>query len=161
MKKTLIACSALFYSFFSCSSPKEVSTSIPYEIKTVYFQKWIGGQELSGSGTNFHLQFKNTLPENIKLTKLYFQGKEGVFIKENETSFIALLPDKTKNDLILDGNSINEYGNKAPEIVNPKFDLQSNQAVIEFQQGNTIKLYKLNAIAEKELLAYPSTRPRK
>jgi hypothetical protein len=151
--------SVVLFSF--CSSKKETALQIPYEIESVYFQKWVGGQELTGSGTNFHLKFKTELPQNIKLIKLYFQNKETQFDQEDQTTFIARFYSKPKNpDFIMDGDSLKEYGNKAPEITKPRFDLKDTEAMLEFQNGNKVEHYKLVDIKEKELIAYPSARPR-
>ncbi len=161
MKVMKLVFSFLILAIISCSSKKEISTQLPYEIESVYFQKWIGGQEQTGSGINFYIQFKNPLPENQTLAKLYFQNKEGFFDKEDETHYVARFYSKPQNqDLIMDVNSTNEYGNKAPEITQPRFELQSNEAVLEFHNGNEIQHFKIVDIKEKELLAYPSSRPR-
>lgn len=161
IKKTFLVLIFLLILNVSCSSKKEVNTQLPYEIESVYFQKWMGGQEQTGSGINFYIQFKNPLPENKTLAKLYFQNKEGFFDKQDETHYTVRFYSKPQNqDLILDGDSTNEYGNKAPEITQPKFELQPNEAVLEFHNGNEIQHYKIVDIKEKELLAYPSSRPR-
>jgi hypothetical protein len=153
--------SCIIIVLLSCSSKKEVSTKLPYQIESVYFQKWIGGQEQTGSGINFYIQFKSPLPENKTLAKLYFQEKEGFFEKEDETHYIARFYSKPQNqELIMDGDSTKEYGNKAPEITKARFELQPNEAVLEFHNGNDIEHYKIVDVKEKELLAYPSTRPR-
>lgn len=161
MKVMKLVFSCLIIAMLSCSSSKEISTQLPYEIESVYFQKWIGGQEQTGSGINFYIQFKNPLPENQTLAKLYFQNKEGFFDKEDETHYVARFYSKPQNqDLIMDVNSTNEYGNKAPEITQPHFELQLNEAILEFHNGNEIQHFKIVDIKEKELLAYPSSRPR-
>lgn len=157
--KVIFSC--IIFAFFSCSSQKEISTQLPYEIESVYFQKWIGGQEQTGSGVNFYLTFKNPLPQNTTLEKLYFQNKEGVFERESDVKYVGRIYSKPQNqDVILDGNSQKEYGNKAPEITQPKFELQPNEAILEFRMGTEVRYYKIVDLKEKELLAYPSTRPR-
>lgn len=149
----------------SCSSNKTISAELSQGIEEVYFQKWIGGQELTGSGTNFHLKLQQPLPSYTSLIKVYFQQQEAVFEKEDATTFVAHFYDKTSNsDLILDGNSDNEYGNKAPEIKSKStkiaFDLNPNEAILEYNTNTKIIHVKITNIKEKELLAYPSTRPR-
>jgi hypothetical protein len=149
----------------NCSSNKAVSSELSKDIEEVYFQKWIGGQELSGSGTNFYLKLQQPLALNTSITKVYFQQQEAVFEKEDATTFVAHFYSKTANsDLIMDGNSNNEYGNKAPEIksksTNVGADLNPNDAIIEYNSNNKIVQVKITNIKEKELLAYPSTKPR-
>lgn len=147
--------------FTFCSSQHDVKTNLPWKIESVYFQKWIGGQEKTGSGINFYLKFSEPFSPNFHLKKVYFRNQEANFIKENETTFTARFYQKpTNSDLILDGKASNEYGNNPPEIVKSKFDLKENEAILEFVQDNKTHFYKINSVKEKELLAYPSARPR-
>ena len=138
----------------------EVLQQLPTEIETVYFQKWIGGQEQSGSGTNFYIQFKNSFPQNITLQKLYFQGQETEFVAEDENTYTSNFKNKPKQDRIFDANSEKEFGNKPPEILNPKFNLKPNEAVLEFKKDNKTVVFILKKVKEKELLAYPAAKPR-
>lgn len=150
---------------FSCSSKKEANlnlqNSFPQEIKTVYFQKWTGGQERTGSGTNFYLEFQKPLPEEIQLQKIYFQNQEAILESESETVFVAHFHKKPKKDLILDADPTNEFGNEPPENTKPKFSLQPNEAIIEYSNQNKKSGFKISNIKEKELIAYPSMgRPK-
>ena len=140
-----------------CSSKKGITIKSPNDIAEVYFQKWIGGQELSGSGINFHLKFKNQLPQDNYLVKVYFQNQEAFFDKEDETTFLAKF--YSKSSLIVDGDSTNVNVDKRE---NPKFpfDLKPDEAILEFHIKNKIQQIKIANIKEKELLAYPSTKPR-
>ena len=145
----------------SCSSKKEISTVLPEAIEEVYFQKWIGGQELSGSGTNLHLKFEKPLGQDIYLKKVYFQNEEADFDKENETTYVAHFYNKSFNqDLILDGDTNKEYGNKPPqnkrETTDFPYDLKPTEAVLEFNINDKVKHVKITNIKEKELIAYPS-----
>lgn len=161
MKKITIIVFFLLIGLTSCSSQQEVRTNLPWKTESVYFQRWIGGQERTGSGINFHLKFIEPFSPNFHLKKVYFRNQEANFIKENETTFIARFYQKpTNSDLILDGNASNEYGNSAPEIIKSTFDLKENEAILEFEQDNKTQFFKINSVKEKELLAYPSTRPR-
>lgn len=149
----------------SCSSNKEINENIPYQTENIYFQNWVGGQQQTGGGTNFHIKFKEKLPNDVTLKKVYFHQKEANFEKVNETTYNAHFFYKpSKTDLILDENPANEYGNKAPEINTSKTDfpyvLKDDEAILEFATKSKNQLYKIKNIPEKELLAYPSARPR-
>jgi hypothetical protein len=145
----------------SCSTKQEFITNPSSSIESAYFQNWVGGQELTGGGTNLFLKFKTPLKEGVFLSKVYFQEKEIVPEKRNETDYVARFSWKPDNkNLIMDGETVKEYGNKAPEINKPRFNLMPSEAVLEFNNNCKIEYYKLVAIKEKELLAYPSTRPR-
>lgn len=161
MNKIAILIFFLIIGFTSCSSQQEVKTNLPWKIESVYFQKWIGGQERTGSGINFYLKFSEPFSPNFHLKKVYFRNQEANFIKENETTFTARFYYKpTNSDLILDGKTSNEYGNNPPEITKSRFDLKDNEAILEFEQDNKYHFYKINSVKEKELLAYPSARPK-
>ncbi len=150
----------------SCVSNKAISTELPQVIEEVYFQKWIGGQELSGSGTNLHLKFEKPLPQDCYLQKVFFQNQEVDFDKENETTYVAHLYSKPVNqDMILDGNSDKEYGNKPPEDKRENsvfpYDLKPTEAVLEFHINNKAIRIKISNIKEKEGIAYPAMeRPK-
>ncbi len=156
-------------SLFSCACKKEMATNTSENIEQIYFQKWIGGQEISGSGTDLHLKFKQPLATDVYVAKVYFQNQEAFFDIENEqenrTTFVARFYAKPiNNDLIMDRDSLKEYGNKSPEIKreNPKFpfDLKPDEAILEFHIKNKITQTKVTGIKEKEAIAYPSTRPK-
>lgn len=148
----------LVIAFISCSSKKSISTQLPYEIESVYFQKWTDSNEQSGTGVDFHIQFKNPLPQNTTLAKLYFQNQEGFFDLDDDLNYIVRFFNKTQ-DLIMDGETANEYGNKAPEITKPRFSLQPNEAILEFHNGNEIQHYKIIDLKEKEVRTIPSSNP--
>ena len=138
----------------------EPQEKIPAEIMEVYFQKWVGGQEQTGSGIDFNIQFQTTLPKDVELKKVFFQNNEANFEQQDKTTFVAHLIFKPKSDIILDADSKNEYGNKAPEINNKKPDIQLNEAILEFVKNGKVIKVKIQNIKEKELLAYPTEKPR-
>jgi uncharacterized protein (DUF2267 family) len=154
----------------SCSSRKEpnngeltnqIQNTFPQEIKSIYVQKWIGGQELTGSGTNFYIEFQKPLSKEIQLQKIYFQNQEAILESESEAGFVAHFYQKPKKDIVLDVDPTKEFGNEPPEIIKPKFSLQPNQAIIEYKINNKTLLFKISNIKEKELIAYPSMgRPK-
>jgi hypothetical protein len=133
---------------------------LPVPIDYVYFQKWIGGQEQTGSGINFQIKFKKKLPAKWTLKKVYFQKQEADFEKQDPTTYIAQFYQKPNQDLNLDNNINNEYGNKAPEIPKNKWALLDNEAVIAFTQGKKTRCFTIKKIKEKELIAYPAVKPR-
>lgn len=145
-----------------CSSKKDIAVNLTQEIEYVYFQKWVGGQELSGSGIDFHLKFKNQLPKDNYLVKVYFQNQEAFFDKEGETAFIARF--YSKSSYINDGKDKDSAPNKPQEDKNEipdfPFDLKSTEAILEFHNNNKVKQVKIVNIKVKELVAYPSSKPR-
>lgn len=140
----------------SCSSQKEIK-KIPFETQEVYFQKWIGGQELTGSGINFYLKFSEPFSANFLLKKVYFQGKEASFQKIDATTFTATFYQRPNNQL--DGSE-NETSKTTVTIPNFVLDLNPNEAIVVMEQDNKVAYFKISNIKEKELIAYPSAKPR-
>ena len=156
----------IFLTFFlsqTCNKKmtnSEILEQLPSVIETVYFQKWAAGQEESGSGTHFFIQFKTAFPENIILKKVYFQGQESNLQSEDENIFTANFTNKLKQDRILHSDSEKEFGNKPPEITKIKYVLKSNEAILKFEKDQKTFIFKLQNIKQKELLGFPSPKPR-
>lgn len=145
------------FSFSFCASKQNTQMDFPQEIAAVYFQKWIGGQEQSGSGTDFYIEFKKPLAKEIILEKIYFQNQEAKPESRDNQTFVAHFYQKTaQHDLILDSDPLKEYGNKAPVIVKPMFDLKPTEAVLEYKKNSKTFYFKIISIKEKPIIAYPS-----
>lgn len=142
-----------------CASKAQSTKAFPQEFKSVYFQKWIGGQELTGSGTNFFIELKEPLSKEIKLQKIYFQNQETICKPLNDTIVAAYFYQKpNKQELILNDNA--SHKDETSMDKKPKYTLLPNEAVIEYALNNKNLFFKIVAIQEKELIAYPSARPR-
>lgn len=134
----------------SCSSQHDIKTNMPFKVETVFYQNWVGGQELTGSGTNFFIKFEASFPANIQLKKVYFHDKEVNFEKRDSTTFVAYFYRKPD-----DKNKI-----ESTESLKSEYDLSDTEAILEFEQDTKTQLYKIKDIKEKELIAYPSAKPR-
>ncbi len=152
----------IFITFFltqTCSkAPYSLmkKSDLPSEIQSMYFQNWVGGQERTGGGTNFVIQFKTVLPEDMKLKSVFFRGKSADFETKPNNLYVAYYRSLPKKDLILDENPQKEYGNQAPDL---KENL-SQSAEIFFIKNEKTYSYKVENVDEKEMLAYPSAKPR-
>ena len=131
-------------------------SDLPAEIQEMYFQNWVGGQERTGGGTNFVIQFKSALPDDIKLKSVLFRGKSADFETKPNNLYVGYYTYKPKKDLILDEDATKEYGNQAPDLT------QSNSASAEifFIKNEKTYSYKVETVKEKEMLAYPSAKPK-
>lgn len=142
-----------------CASKAQSAKAFPQEFKSVYFQKWIGGQALTGTGTNFFIEFKKPLSKKIKPQKIYFQNQEAVCQKLNDTLVAAYFFQKpNKQDLLLNNNTSDKDEKTLPK--KPKYTLLPNEAVIEYTLKGKNLFFKIINIKEKELIAYPSARPK-
>ncbi len=152
----------IFITFFltqTCSkAPYSLlkKSDLPAEIQEMYFQNWVGGQERTGGGTNFVIQFKSALPADIKLKSVLFRGKSADFEAKPNNIFVAYFTYKPKNDLILEGDATKEYGNQVPDLI----QTDSVSTEIFFIKSEKIYSYKVEKVKQKEMIAYPSARPR-
>lgn len=135
--KKLLYIQLLF--LLGCASKEIFQTQFPIPISDYFY-------EVKGNQTYFLIEFQQSISEEIRLEKLYFR---------NQTAVIKLISDQKaeavfiKPDLILDANPENEYGNQPPIPQKQRFQLISDEAVLEFTQNGKIKHYKFINITEK------------
>jgi hypothetical protein len=123
----------------------------------VYFQKWIAGIQGGGSGITLHIEFSEKLPKEVVLNQLYFRhGKDSV--KElDEKNYTVTFPGTANWEK--ENDPLSEKAPKIKHIETP-IKILDNEAILEFTQNGKRKLFKIKNITEKEMLAYPSARPR-
>lgn len=140
-----------------CGTKQNNQLDFPQEIAAVYSQKRNVENGQSLFGTDFFIEFVKPLEEGIFLQKVYFRNQETKVIKENSSVFVAhFYPMQANHDFILDSDSLKEYGNKAPIITQPKFELKSTEAVLEYKIKSKTFYYKIIGIKEKPIIVYPS-----
>lgn len=156
--KSLVVLITIFLTQTCSKAPYSLlkKSDLPSEIQDMYFQNWVGGQERTGGGTNFVIQFKSALPADIKVKSVLFRGKSADFQAKPNQIFVAYFTYKPKNDLILEDDATKEYGNQAPDLT--KND--SVSAEIFFIKNEKIYSFKVEKVKQKEMIAYPSARPR-
>ena len=143
---------ALFITAISltfCATKQELQTEFPQEIQSAFYQKMQNGNE--NSGTHFYIEFKKPLASTIKLEKIYFLDQESPVEEITKNNFVSHFHQIKKEDLILDSNPAKEYGNKAPVVQKSKFDLKSNEAILEYKKDNKTVFYKIANVLEKPL----------
>jgi len=145
---------AIFLTF--CASKEAVQTHFPQQIKATYFQKGIGGKEKSGQEIHFYIEFKKPLSNELKLQKIYFRDQETKIAKINPKLYKAIFfPLLISKDFILDSDALKEYGNEAPIVTKPKFDLKPDEAMLEYKSNDTLKYFKLTRVKEREMILHP------
>jgi hypothetical protein len=146
-----------------CAPKENQKTKFPQKIKSVYFQKRVDIKEAKNSGTDFYIKFEEPLSNEIQLVKIYFQSQEADLEPVSKNIFVAhLAPKLTNPDLILHKNSRKEYGNQAPIIMKPKYDLKPTEALLEYKSNGKSYFFKLNNAKEKPMIAPPSViKPKK
>jgi hypothetical protein len=156
MKTIIISLLLLTQTCSKAPYSKMSKSDLPAEIQEMYFQNWVGGRPETGGGTNFFIKFKDALPTDIKLKSVFFRGKSADFETKPNNLYVAYYTYKPKNDLILEEDATKEYGNQAPDLTQTK----SNSAEIFFIKNEKTYSYKVETVKEKEMLAYPSAKPR-
>ncbi|WP_196887156.1 hypothetical protein [Aureivirga sp. CE67] len=137
------------------STPK-LTTEIPFKIDKATIQKWVGGRPNAG-GTNVKLYLSDV--KDVEFKEIYFRGKKTALKAFNNdknrsgTNLVAAFNKERKKDINLSGNSKEEYGNKAKEMI--PFELTAKQAVISYKEDGKLKYYKINSMRELEPIYYP------
>lgn len=145
----------VLFILISCAPKPEAQTKFSQKIKEIYSQHWVAGVQGGGSGTNVFIQLIKPLPKNMQLQKIFFQDKETTIIKINDSTFKANFSVKGKRISDPQETEDNIMGIKKK----PKYNLQPNQAIVEYLLNGKKKRFKISNIKEKEMLAYPSARP--
>ena len=122
-----------------CSSKESFQTQFPIPISDYFYQT-------KGNQTLFFIEFKQAIPENIKLEKLYFKNQTAVIKMISSQKAEAVF---IKNDFILDANPEKEYGNQLPIAEKPKFNLKPTEAVLEYSHKNKLMHHKFFDVTEK------------
>ena len=96
----------------------------------------------------------------MKLQQAYFRGKiADVSLKSNDGSWFAEANFKNTNmgkpDMVMHADSKKEVGNAPPKL-NEKipFELQEDECVLSYLDGDKVKYFKLVGIKEKKPLIY-------
>ena len=150
MKKiaTLFSLFIFSISLTFCAMKQELQSEFPQEIQSIFYQ--IGEFSNQEEGIQLYIEFKEPLASTIKLEKIYFQNQSATVGEVTTSTFVAYFKDRNKKqDFILDSNPAKEYGNKAPIIEKSKFDLKSDEAVLEYKNNNKTQFFKITNLTEK------------
>lgn len=157
----------LLFSFFSfsCNCEKKIIEqtnkeflSQDFPISEIYYQSWVAGIRGGGSGINVHLTFKEKLPSNVLLKSmqlLHYTTFE-IDIMEN-SQYIGRIKTE-RNQLNLDENPVDEYGNEVP--VKKDNSLKEGQVLLTFEKDGKEFTRLIENVKQVEMLAYPSAKPR-
>ena len=135
------------------SSPDMGVTQVkkpPFTIIELSLTPWAAGREEGGTGYLFEL----TLSEPFaSLDSVVYKGNRAVWKRDtmqlDKAIYTANMQEKStpKNELILDGDSIKEFGNTPPNRV-------SDHVAIFYRYRNKPQLYIHTKFQRKELLLY-------
>jgi hypothetical protein len=156
MKKYKYLIPFLIVCITSCSSQKE---NINKENVQISYQKWTAGVRGGGSGINIFIDLKEPLDKEVAIEKaqiLYYETTQ--IDKINDTQYVCHVRSEF-NNRILDENPDNEYGNQPP-VFRLKDTLKEGTIKLFFKKAGKTTIQTFENVKEKELLAYPSAKPR-
>ena len=155
-----LLCALILVLLSSCSTvPRNTSSTDmgltqvkkpPFTIIELSFTPWAAGRKKGGTGYLFEL----TLSEPFaSLDSVVYKGNRAVWKRNtmqlDKAIYTANMQEKStpKNELILDGDSIKEYGNTPTNRV-------SDHVAIFYRYRNKPQLYIHTKFQRKELLLY-------
>lgn len=158
MKKyiQLLSVFTIILSFAQCKT-QNTGNEPPFKITEKTYFNWVGGKK----GTQgFTVQIKGTFDTTIlSFSKIYFQNNELTVVPEIYENTFTLIGSKTylsDKGLTMSGNPVDEYGNQPPDLKKKiPFDLQKNEAVIEYSLSGKVFYYKVKNIKQLETVYYP------
>jgi len=136
----------IIMSFFQCASTQKFQDKMPLEIGEVYYKNLETGYQI-------YIPIKNN-PNNISIDSIYFKGQKTKLEASNDNLYIGHFKTviSKSQDIIMSSDPIEEYGNKVPEL--PKkipFDLNDEECVISYLNGNKVNYFKIHNIIEKDI----------
>ena len=143
-----------------CSSQRKLVQEAPMKFGEATCQAWTGGRAESGSGLLLEIPMVMDAAETVVIQQAFFRGKVADVTMENvETGMLAKANFKngtrTKPDMTMHVDAKQEVGNQPPQ---PKeefpFDLEDDQCVLSFLDGDTVKYVKVEGIKDKKPLFY-------
>ena len=146
----------LSFSLSACSSQHKMVAQAPFEMGEATCQAWAGGRAESGSGMLLEIPVLSENLDKMKLQQAFFRGKiADIEMEKADKGWIAKANFKNRNmektDLVMHADPKQEVGNQPPK---PKekfpFELENDQCVLSFLDGETIKYYKVENIKEKK-----------
>ncbi len=158
----IIVFSIVLSAFTNCSSAQKLEKQVPFKVGNVYCQSWVAGVKGGGSGINIFIPIENSLNKTIQLDSVYFRGRASKleFKTINPSLFIGRFLSSTNQskELIMSDTPHAEYGNKPPEPLSEiPFKLNPNECVISYIEDDKTLYYKIENVAEKRAIPYPST----
>lgn len=160
----LLTVPLLLLSFSNCGGAQnakqetEFSQNPPFKIAKAYYQNWVAGVKEGGSGTNVYIVFNEMDPKavikNIYFRKQILEAKGNV---NEPIQFVGYLKNNSQRNMVMDADPMKEAQNTP--LKEFPFQLQDNQAVVEYWFGGKLNYYKISNLSEKEMIAYPQANP--
>ncbi len=151
---------AMVFSLSGCSSQKKLVDNPPFELGQATCQAWKGGRAETGSGMLLEIPVLSENLDNIKIQQAYFRGMlADVAVTSNQGNWVAKANFTNNNagkpDMVMHEDATKEVGNQPPsKQVKFPFELGSDECVISYMDGDTVKYFKIEGIKETKARIY-------
>lgn len=160
----LLTVPLLLLSFSNCGGAQEVKDNKtfvqnpPFKIVEAYYQNWVAGIKDGGSGTNIHITFSE-INSDVVIQNIYFRNHilEAKGNINEPKHFVGYLKNETQRDIVMDADPMKEAQNTLSKAF--PFQLEENQAVVEYWFGGKKNYFKIENLSQKEMIPYPQTNP--
>ena len=156
MKRVLSILLTLSMGLFGCTSQKKLTAEAPFTVTKAVCQTWVGGREESGHGTDVTLSLEGLDQSGVHLQQLFFRGRVGdLSVSSSEGRMIATCNFlDSEKDITMHSDPTKEVGNQPPRMKSKEelefpFELDTNEAVISYVEGDTVKYFKITEVADK------------
>lgn len=154
----------LIVSFSNCGGAQDANNkkvfieNPPFNIADAYYQNWVAGIKEGGSGTNIHIAFSE-MDSDVVIQNIYFRNHilEAKGNLNEPNKYVGYLKNDAQRDIVMDADPIKEAQN-TPSKAFP-FQLEENQAVVEYWYGGKKNYYKISSLLQKEMIPYPQQNP--
>ena len=153
----------ILFSLSSCGGMKNTNSKKlvqdpPFRVIEAFYQNWVAGVEVGGSGVNIHLTFSekdaDVLIQNIYFRNAILEAKGNI---NAPNKFVGYLNNNTKRDVIMDADPMKEAKNTISDEF--PFQLKDNEAVVEYWYGGKKNYYKIGNISQRDMIPYPQANP--
>jgi hypothetical protein len=159
MKKLILLPIFILMMSFSQCDKDSFDKKSPVDFNKMYFQDWVGGQPGS-TGTLITLIGK-TPAAQIVFDSIYFNKNIAKVTTQTNDEVLTITANLVKinpkdRDLILSGDSKEEFGNKPPKntpII--PFEMADNEAIVSYILKGKKRYFRVKDIPKKKTLYYP------
>ena len=151
----LLPVTLILFSFSNCSSGRRLQEEPPVEIKQAYYTTWRAEVRGADSGIAFFVPTEGD--KDVVLDSIYFRGRKEALQKESSEAnlYVAYFKIPSKeglpDDFVMHSDPKKEFGNEPPVIIKDfPFELEADEAVVQYSVNGKIKYFKLRAIKKEE-----------
>lgn len=155
----LVLASFFLFGLYSCANSKKIKEEAPVSVQNPFYTITIVGGDQIASVVELYLPVSSEPHSSIVLDSVYFQRRIAKLQLRSEEApnvfvgkFEILSINDSDSDMIMSKDPREEYGNKPPIVLRDfPFDLESNQAVVQYQEAGEVKYFKVFDIEKKEV----------